>query len=116
MLNEDFDSPELITRYVSFTDEMVDLVLGHDGTLKAEHGTGRIMAPFVRWQYGDELYEVMQEVNRLIDPRGLLNPGVLMDENPDATISHLKPHPPSRLKWTVASNAATANRSAPAKT
>ncbi|MET0520871.1 MAG: FAD-binding and (Fe-S)-binding domain-containing protein [Jiangellaceae bacterium] len=93
MLNEDFDSPELITRYVRFTDEMVDLVLGHHGTLKAEHGTGRIMAPFVRRQYGDELYEVMQEVKRLLDPRGLLNPGVLLDEDPAATISHLKTAP-----------------------
>ena len=93
MLNEDFDRPELIERYLSFTDDMVDLVLGHDGTLKAEHGTGRIMAPFVRRQYGDELYEVMQEVKRLLDPKGLLNPGVLLDEDPSAHISHLKSTP-----------------------
>ena len=47
---------------------MVDLVLGQGGTLKAEHGTGRIMAPFVRRQYGDELNEVMREVKRLLRP------------------------------------------------
>ena len=93
MLNEEFDRPENIERYLRFTDEMVDLVLGHDGTLKAEHGTGRIMAPFVRRQYGDELYEVMQETKRLIDPHGLLNPGVLLDEDPAAHISHLKSTP-----------------------
>ena len=79
MLNEDFDAPDNIERYLKFTDDMVDLVLGQDGTLKAEHGTGRIMAPFVRRQYGDELYEVMQETKRLLDPHGLLNPGVLLD-------------------------------------
>jgi D-lactate dehydrogenase len=93
MLNEEFDRPENIERYLAFTDEMVELVLGHDGTLKAEHGTGRIMAPFVRRQYGDELYEVMQETKRLIDPHGLLNPGVLLDEDPAAHISHLKSTP-----------------------
>jgi D-lactate dehydrogenase len=93
MLNEDFGRAELIARYVSFTDDMVDLVLGEGGTLKAEHGTGRIMAPFVRRQYGDELYQVMQDVKRLIDPDGLLNPGVLLDEDPAATISHLKSTP-----------------------
>jgi D-lactate dehydrogenase len=93
MLNEDFDVPENIERYLRFTDDMVDLVLGHDGTLKAEHGTGRIMAPFVRRQYGDELYEVMQETKRLLDPHGLLNPGVLLDEDPAAHISHLKSTP-----------------------
>jgi D-lactate dehydrogenase len=72
---------------------MVDLVLGQGGTLKAEHGTGRIMAPFVRRQYGDELYEVMRAVKRLIDPHGLLNPGVLLDENASAHIRHLKSTP-----------------------
>src|SRR4051794_30452932 len=93
MLNEDFDAPDNIERYLRFTDDMVDLVLGHDGTLKAEHGTGRIMAPFVRRQYGDELYEVMQETKRLLDPHGLLNPGVLLDEDPAGHISHLKSTP-----------------------
>jgi D-lactate dehydrogenase len=93
LLNEDFDHPELIERYLAFTDDMVDLVLAHDGTLKAEHGTGRIMAPFVRRQYGDELYDVMCQVKRLLDPHGLLNPGVLMDEDPAGHISHLKSTP-----------------------
>jgi D-lactate dehydrogenase len=93
MLNEDFDRPENITRYLAFTDDMVDLVLNAGGTLKAEHGTGRIMAPFVRRQYGDELYDVMCQVKRLLDPRSLLNPGVLLDEDPAAHINHLKSTP-----------------------
>jgi D-lactate dehydrogenase len=93
MLNEDFDRPELVDRYLAFTDDMVDLVLDAGGTLKAEHGTGRIMAPFVRRQYGDELYDVMREVKRLLDPHGLLNPGVLLDDDPAAHISHLKSTP-----------------------
>ena len=93
LLNEDFDRPELVQRYLDFTDDMVDLVLGNGGTLKAEHGTGRIMAPFVRRQYGDELYDVMREVKQLLDPAGLLNPGILLDEDPAAHISHLKSTP-----------------------
>jgi D-lactate dehydrogenase len=93
LLNEDFDRPELVRRYLAFTDDMVDLVLGHGGTLKAEHGTGRIMAPYVRRQYGDELYEVMLEVKRLADPAGLLNPGVLLNEDPAAHVSNLKSSP-----------------------
>jgi D-lactate dehydrogenase len=93
MLNEDFGAAGNLDRYLHFTDDMVDLVLDAGGTLKAEHGTGRIMAPFVRRQYGDELYEVMQETKRLLDPRGLLNPGVLLDEDPAAHVSHLKSTP-----------------------
>ena len=90
LLNERFDRPELLARYSAFTDDMVDLVLGNRGTLKAEHGTGRIMAPFVRRQYGDELYDVMLEVKRLLDPRGILNPGVLLNDDDQAHLSHLK--------------------------
>jgi D-lactate dehydrogenase len=93
LLNERFDDPLSLARYEAFTEDMVALVLGQGGTLKAEHGTGRIMAPFVRRQYGDELYDVMREVKRLVDPHGLLNPGVLLTDDPDAHISHLKTTP-----------------------
>ncbi|KOS57587.1 FAD-binding and (Fe-S)-binding domain-containing protein [Rhodococcus rhodochrous] len=81
-------------RFSRFTDDMVDLVLHHGGTLKAEHGTGRMMTPFVRRQYGNDLYEVMLEVKRLCDPRGLLSPGVVLDDDPLAHLSDLKSAPP----------------------
>ncbi|WP_237840900.1 FAD-binding and (Fe-S)-binding domain-containing protein [Cellulosimicrobium cellulans] len=79
-----------LDRYAAFSDDLVDLVLGHGGTLKAEHGTGRIMAPFVRRQYGDDLYDVMREVKRLFDPRGLLSPGVLITDDDHEHLRNLK--------------------------
>lgn len=90
MLNERFGDAASLARYEAFTEDMVDLVLRHGGTLKAEHGTGRIMAPFVRRQYGDELYAVMREVKALVDPAGLLNPGVLLSDDPSAHLTDLK--------------------------
>ena len=90
MLAERFDDARSRERYAAFTDDMVDLVLGHGGTLKAEHGTGRIMAPYVRRQFGDALYEVMVEVKRQLDPGMLLNPGVLLNEDPRGPLAHLK--------------------------
>jgi D-lactate dehydrogenase len=90
MLAERFEDPSSRERYAAFTEDMVDLVLGQDGTLKAEHGTGRIMAPYVRRQFGDALYAVMVEVKRLLDPGMLLNPGVLLNEDPAAPLAHLK--------------------------
>lgn len=93
LLNEEFDRPECIERYQQFTEDMVSLVLSQNGSLKAEHGTGRIMAPYVRRQCGDELYEVMVEVKRLCDPRNLLNPGVLINENQMVHIEDLKINP-----------------------
>ncbi|GEO94830.1 FAD-binding and (Fe-S)-binding domain-containing protein [Kocuria turfanensis] len=94
MLNEQFDRPDLLARYERFTQDMVALVLDHRGSLKAEHGTGRNMAPFVRRQYGDELYDVMVELKRLVDPAGLLNPGVLLNEDPTVYVRDLKTAPP----------------------
>jgi D-lactate dehydrogenase len=93
MLTQDFDSGPEVERYARFTDAMVDLVLDAGGTLKAEHGTGRAMAPFVRRQYGDELYEVMRELKRLCDPHGVLNPGVLLEDDPAAHLRNLKSIP-----------------------
>lgn len=93
LLNERFDRPESLTRFTAFTEDMVEVVLGAGGTLKAEHGTGRMMAPFVRRQYGDELYEVMREVKALFDPAGILNPGVIISDDPTIHLRHLKTTP-----------------------
>lgn len=92
MLTERLGGPES-DRLQRFTDDMVDLVLGAGGSLKAEHGTGRIMAPYVRRQYGDELYDVMWQVKRLCDPGAVLNPGVVLTDDPQAHTRHLKSAP-----------------------
>ncbi|SKQ85757.1 FAD-binding and (Fe-S)-binding domain-containing protein [Mycobacteroides abscessus] len=93
LLTDRFADEEPLRRYADFTEQMVDLVLAQGGSLKAEHGTGRVMAPYVRRQYGDELYDVMVGIKRLIDPVGLLNPGVLLDDVPDAHLRHIKVTP-----------------------
>jgi len=93
MLTEQLGGGGPLDRFLGFTEDMVELVLGHGGSLKAEHGTGRMMAPYVRRQYGDELYDVMREIKALCDPRGTLNPGVLISDDADAHIRHLKVTP-----------------------
>ncbi len=93
MLNEDFREIKSQNRYRDFTEEMVDLVLAHDGTLKAEHGTGRVMAPFVRKQFGDDLYEVMLNLKRAFDPHSILNPDVIITENPTIHLTNYKISP-----------------------
>lgn len=94
MLTDDFASTAELERYSAFTEDMVDLVLGEGGSLKAEHGTGRVMAPYVRRQYGDELYEVMRRIKELCDPAGVLNPGVILNDDPKAHLRHIKVDPP----------------------
>ncbi|WP_338051382.1 FAD-binding and (Fe-S)-binding domain-containing protein [Pseudonocardia acidicola] len=95
MLDEGFEQPDdpSKSRYARFTEEMVDLVLGEEGSLKAEHGTGRVMAGHVRRQYGDELFDVMRELKGLFDPHGVLNPGVVLSDDPEAYLHDLKSVP-----------------------
>ncbi len=90
MITERFGDHRSEQRLTDFTQDMVEVVLGHGGSLKAEHGTGRMMASYVRRQYGDELYDVMREVKRLFDPMGLLNPGVVITDDPSAHLRNLK--------------------------
>lgn len=93
MITDLFQGDEALGRLDRFTEGMVDVVLGAGGNLKAEHGTGRAMTPFVRRQYGDELYAVMCEIKKLFDPKRLLNPGVIIDDNPRAHLEHIALHP-----------------------
>ncbi len=84
----------------------------YDGSLKAEHGTGRNIAPFVELEWGAEAYALMRRIKRLFDPQGLLNPGVVINDDPDAHLKNLKPLPPAIRSSTSASNAGSASRSA----
>ncbi len=75
-------------------DDVVALVVNrYDGALKAEHGTGRNIAPFVETEWGPDAYAVMRELKRLADPDGILNPGVIITDDPHAHLAHLKSLP-----------------------
>ncbi len=96
VFTQDFGSKAEIERYARFMDEVAELVVKkYDGSLKAEHGTGRNMAPFVEMEWGAEATALMWEIKRLLDPRLLLNPGVVLDTNPQAHLENLKALPPA---------------------
>ncbi len=96
LVTEDFAGPASLKRYEDFTEDMVQLVLDRQGTLKAEHGTGRIMAPFVHRQYGDELYQAMWDVKNACDPARILNPGAVLTEDPQLHLRDIKATAPVR--------------------
>ena len=94
ILNQRFDTPAAIAQYDGMMRDVIELVTKkYDGSLKAEHGTGRNMAPFVRKEWGDDAYELMMDVKSLFDPDGILNPGVIFNENPDSYVQNIKPLP-----------------------
>jgi D-lactate dehydrogenase len=94
VFTQDFASQSEVARYAALIDDVVELVVGrYDGSLKAEHGTGRNMAPFVEREWGIEGAALMREIKRLFDPDGLLNPDVILSSDPQAHLRHLKALP-----------------------
>ncbi len=91
----DFADAPTVRRYAAFMQGLVELVVGkYDGALKAEHGSGRNMAPFVRDEWGDRAYGVMRRVKALLDPDGILNPDAVLSDDPEIHLKNLKPLPP----------------------
>lgn len=94
VFTQGFNSAEEVARYQAFMDDVAQLVaVEFGGSLKAEHGTGRNMAPFVELEWGHEAYQLMWTLKRLLDPNGILNPDVVLSDDRDIHLKHLKPLP-----------------------
>jgi D-lactate dehydrogenase len=90
----DFGSQQMIRNYQALMEEVADMVVGrYDGSLKGEHGTGRNMAPFVEMEWGRQAYAYMVRLKKAFDPENLLNPGVIINDNPKVYLENLKPMP-----------------------
>ncbi len=94
VFTQDFSIDKEINRYRDFMADVVDLVVEqYKGSLKAEHGTGRNMAPFVEKEWGSAAFQLMKEIKALFDPENLLNPGVILNDDREAHLKDLKPLP-----------------------
>ena len=90
-MSDNFMEAGSAERFDRFSKALAEFVsIRYGGSLKAEHGTGRAIAPFVEAEWGSTAYRLMQRIKRLFDPEGLLNPGVLLNPHPDVHIKHLK--------------------------
>ncbi len=99
VFTQDFQTPSEIERYSRLMADVAEMVVSkYDGSLKAEHGTGRNMAPFVEMEWGREAYELMKRIKRIFDPKNLLNPGVILNNDPEAHLKNLKPIPAASEK------------------
>lgn len=91
LVNQSFNTQDEVNRFDGFIRNLVKVVSGkYDGALKAEHGTGRNMAPFVETEWGTEAYGIMRDLKSLLDPDGMLNPGVLINADPQEHVTHVK--------------------------
>jgi len=94
MLTPDFAKREDLERYEAFMAGLVELIVDkYDGSLKAEHGTGINMAPYVEREWGEKATELMWRVKKLADPDGVLAPGVVLNRDPGVHLRNLKTTP-----------------------
>ncbi|MFT3864099.1 MAG: FAD-binding and (Fe-S)-binding domain-containing protein [Solirubrobacterales bacterium] len=95
MLTPDFSKEEEVERYEALMNGLVELIVDkYDGSLKAEHGTGVNMAPYLEREWGEKATALMWRVKRLADPDGVLNPGVVLNRDPGVHLRDLKTTPP----------------------
>ena len=94
VFTQDFSDDAEVARYARFMDDVCALVVDkYDGSLKAEHGTGRNMAPFVEMEWGAQATALMRRIKHLLDPGHMLNPGVILNDDKEAHLKNLKPMP-----------------------
>lgn len=94
IINQAFDSDKEVQRYKDMIQDVAQMVVEkYDGSLKAEHGTGRNMAPFVVYEWGEAAFGVMKRIKKAFDPDGLLNPGVIFNDDPECYIRDFKALP-----------------------
>jgi len=94
VFTQDFGNAQEVVRYSQLMEALCVLVVDkYQGSLKAEHGTGRNMAPFVEREWGSQAMHLMRRIKHAFDPDGLLNPGVILNPDENAHLRHLKPLP-----------------------
>ncbi|MEU3061724.1 FAD-binding and (Fe-S)-binding domain-containing protein [Streptomyces subrutilus] len=94
LLAFDAADPADVERYAAFMDAFCRLTVERfDGSLKAEHSTGRNIAPFLELEWGPRATELMWRTKRVVDPDGVLAPRILLDRDPRAHLRGLKTIP-----------------------
>lgn len=94
LLTPNFGEPADLDRYDAFMNELVTLIVDtYDGSLKAEHGTGLNMAPFVEREWGEKATAMMWRIKELADPHGILGPGIVLNRDPGIHLRNLKGTP-----------------------
>lgn len=94
VISQEFSGETGVKQYEQFMADVVKMTaVKYDGALKAEHGTGRNMAPFLETEWGPEAVAIMRDLKALIDPELLLNPGVIVNDDPEIYLKNIKQTP-----------------------
>ena len=100
LITQPVNTADEVEVFRRFNDELATLIIEkYNGSLKAEHGTGRQIAPYVKDEWGEDAFAIMQSLKELVDPGNILNPGVIINHDPHCHLKHLKTMPSHRRRW-----------------
>ena len=86
----DLSQAEDIEKFKAIADRVFSLVWSLGGSISGEHADGLVRAPFIKKQYGSQFYELLEGVKHIFDPDNILNPGKIINSDPEILTSNLK--------------------------
>jgi FAD/FMN-containing dehydrogenase/Fe-S oxidoreductase len=86
----DLSEPADVQKMRAIADEVFELAWSLDGSISGEHADGLVRAAFVRRQYGDQYYDLLCRIKNTFDPTGLMNPGKIINDDPDIMVKNLR--------------------------
>ena len=94
IFSQNFEDAGEVKKYNEMIKSLVALIVDkYQGSLKAEHGTGLNMAPFVRYEWGEQIYALMRKVKKAFDPENILSPDVIITDDEELHLKNFKPLP-----------------------
>ena len=104
-------------------EEASELVRKYKGAYSGEHGDGLCRGEWISWQFGPKITEALTEIKHAFDPKGLFNPGKIIDPPKMDDSSYFR-YPPSYKviplqpaldwsAWNVQNNPVTEETGAP---
>ncbi len=79
-----------VSRMRHMAQEVFELAWSLGGSISGEHGDGLLRAAFIEGQYGSDYYQLLKGVKRIFDPAGILNPGKIINDDPDVMGKNLR--------------------------
>jgi len=86
----DLGDPADVEKMRAIANDVFTLVWSLGGSISGEHADGLVRAAFVRRQYGNEFYEILCKIKEIFDPNNLLNPGKIINPDPDVMVKNLR--------------------------